>query len=208
VSPTLATAGYGVLLGTSVWAAGPLEQTGGRRFPVLTAGALLVVGTVSLLQLTAFPALLGTLERDRPALAHGQLWRLVTSLVVQDGGWPGTVFNLAALAVVGTVAESLWSRRRWLAIAATAGIGAQLWGLLVQPSGGGNSVLVFGLAASVLVLALRRGPRPSRVLAVAGLSAGAVLLVGGDLHGGAAALGAAAATFFLRSPTAAPRGAS
>ena len=188
---------FAVLLTATVWAAGQLDRT--RRAPLATAATLLVIGTVSVLQLTAFPGLLGALRRDRSAIADGQLWRLVTSLVVQDGGWPGTVFNLATLVVVGSVAESLWSRRRWVLIALTAGIGAQFWGLVVQPTGAGNSVLVFGLAASVLVRALRQGPLPSRALAVVGLLAGTVLLVGGDLHGGAVAIGAVS-TALLTTP--------
>jgi rhomboid protease GluP len=189
---SLVAACFAVVLATAIWASGPLERRP-RRLPLATFGALLVIGTVSVLQLTAFPGLLGALERNRSAIADGQLWRLATSLLVQDGGWPGTVFNLGALVAVGTVAESLESRRQWLVIALTAGIGAQFWGLAVQPTGGGNSVLVFGLAASLLVLALRSGPAASRALAGVGLLAGAVLLVGRDVHGGAVLLGVVAA---------------
>jgi rhomboid protease GluP len=207
VSPTVAAACYGVVLGTAVLAVGPLPRRDRRR-PLATAGTLLVIGTTSLLQLTAFPVLLGALRRDPVALAHGQLWRLVTSLTVQDGGWPGTVFNLSILVVVGVTAESLWSRGRWLAIALAAGVGAQLWGLVVQPYGAGNSVLVFGLAASLHVLALLRGALPSRAVAVVGLLAGAVLLVGRDVHGGAVVIGAGAAVLLSRSRTPGLQGAS
>ena len=191
MSGAIAASAYAVVLASSVWAAGPLERPRHRRPPLLTAGALAVIGTVSVLQLTAFPGLLGALERNRTAIADGQVTRLVTSLVVQDGGWAGTVFNLVALLVVGVTAEQLWSRRRWLLIALSAGVGAQFWGLVVQPVGAGNSVLVFGLAASLLVLALHSGPPPSRVLAVVGLLTGSVLLFRRDVHGGAVLIGAA-----------------
>ena len=61
--------------------------------PVLTAVTVLVVAVPSLVQLTVAPDLLAALERDRGAIADGQVWRLLTSLVVQDGGWAGTVFQ-------------------------------------------------------------------------------------------------------------------
>jgi hypothetical protein len=80
-------------------------------------------------------------------------------------------------------------------------VGAQFWGLVVQPYGGGNSVLVLGLAAALLVLTLRSGPSPSRALAVVGLLTGGVLLVGRDLHGGTVAIGALVAAGLLRSGT-------
>jgi membrane associated rhomboid family serine protease len=194
---TVAAACYAVVLGTAVLGVGRVDDRR-RRPPLATCCALLVIGTMSLLQLTAFPALLAALQRDPTGLAHGQLWRLGTSLTVQDGGWPGTVFNLTILAVVGVTAESLWSRPRWWLIALTAGIGAQFWGLVVQPSGAGNSVLVFGLAASLHVLALRYGAKPSRVLAVLGLGTAVALLVGRDVHGGAALIGAVVSAVLLR----------
>jgi hypothetical protein len=102
---------------------------------------------------------------------------------------------------VGTVAEWRWGARRWLTGALAAGIGAQFWGLLVQPVGAGNSVLVVGLAASLLVLGLVDGPAPVRVAGVVGLLAGLVLLAGRDVHGGAAAIGALVAAPLARVPS-------
>ena len=113
----------------------------------------------------------------------------MTSLVVQDGGLAGTVFNLVSLFVIGSAAEAAWGVRRWVVLALGSGVGAQLWGWLVQPVGGGNSVAVFGLAASLAVLALRRGTDVQRLLAVISLLAAMFLLLSGDIHGGAAAIG-------------------
>jgi membrane associated rhomboid family serine protease len=138
------------------------------------------------------------LRRDRGAVADGQVWRLAGSLVVQDGGWVGAASNLVALALVGVVAERLWGRRRWVVVALASGVGAELWGLWVQPVGAGNSVAVVGLAASVAVLALRRGGVPARVLGATALLGGLVLALARDVHGGAAVLGAAVAVVLLR----------
>lgn len=117
----------------------------------------------------------------------------MTSLVVQDGGWSGTIFNLVALAVVGAAAEQLWGHRRWLVIAVASGVGAQFWGFVVQPVGAGNSVVVFGLAVSIGVLLLPTGTGLQRRWALVSLATAFVLLLIRDIHGGAAAIGAAVA---------------
>ena len=84
-------------------------RTTGRTPATLALAAL--VALPSLLQLAA-PALLTALQRDRDLiLRDGQLWRLVTALVVQDGGPIGLLFNLTALALLGTVAERLLGGR-------------------------------------------------------------------------------------------------
>ncbi|GAA1877836.1 rhomboid family intramembrane serine protease [Paeniglutamicibacter psychrophenolicus] len=183
---------------SAAWQFGPPRTQGSRFRPVATVAALLVIGIPSLLQLTMAPGLLEALERQGAGAAAAQPWRIVTALVVQDGGWPAAITNLAALAWIGSMAEHAWGTRRWLVIALGTGIGAQLWGFLVQPVGAGNSVVVFGLAASLLVRAWIGTHRTARMASVVGLAASAVLLVGGDLHGGAAAIGSVIAMFLLR----------
>lgn len=171
-------------------------RTTARPWAVLVA--VVVIGAPSLLQLTLAPGLLAAWERNAAATTDGQIWRLVTALVVQDGGWVGTVFNLAILMWIGVMAEVAWGSRRWVVIAVCSGVGAQLWGWLVQPVGAGNSVVVFGLAASLLVRGMAGGSTPSRVAGIVGLLAALVLLVGGDIHGGASAIGALVAVVLLR----------
>jgi rhomboid protease GluP len=198
VDDGLLAALYAVVLAAG-WAAGQLLRPPERK-PWATLVALVVVGVPSLVQLTAAPGLLHALERRPDELADGKLWRLVTSLVVQDGGWPGAVFNLVGLLVVGVVAERVWGPLRWTVIWLVAGVGAQFWGLVVQPRGGGNSVATFGLAASLAVRAVLRGDGRARLAGAVSLLAGVVLLVVGDVHGGAVVLGAAVALVFLSRP--------
>ncbi|WP_327001107.1 rhomboid family intramembrane serine protease [Dactylosporangium sp. NBC_01737] len=158
-----------------------------RRAPVATMVAFALTAVPSLLQLTVAPGLFEALRRDRAAIGDGQLWRLVTSFAVQDGGWPGLIFNLAALAVIGTLAERLWGPARWVCVALAVQVLGNLWGLVVQPVGAGTSLVNYGLAASLaaaaLVLAASRPP------AVVSLAFALVLLALGDIHGGAALLG-------------------
>src|SRR5262249_742780 len=70
-----------------------------RPFATLTMAGLVVLGFTAQ---CAFPPVLATLQRS-PAIEHGEIWRLVTTLFVQDGGVTGFVFNLAFLLALGFV---------------------------------------------------------------------------------------------------------
>ena len=98
--------------------------------------------------------------------------------------------NLVELAVLGLTAERALGAARWWCVWLVAGVGAQFWGFVVQPEGGGNSVATFGLAAALAVRALLRGGRPARLLGAVSLLAGLVLLAVRDVHGGGVVLGA------------------
>jgi membrane associated rhomboid family serine protease len=165
-----------------------------RRAPVATMVAFALTAVPSLLQLTVAPALFEALRRDRAAIGDGQLWRLVTSFVVQDSGWPGLIFNLAALAVIGTLAERVWGPLRWACLALAVQVLGNLWGLVVQPVGAGTSLVVYGLAASLAAAAVLLGA--GRPQAVVSLAVALVLLALGDIHGGAALLGGACGALY------------
>jgi rhomboid protease GluP len=195
--PNAVLAGFYAVVLAAGWASqhapgAPAGQPGHRQ-PWATLTALLIVGVVTTVQLVAAPELLARLGRVQDELTRGQLWRLVSSLTVQDGGWSGAVSNLVALAVVGVTAEAFWGPGRWWVIWLTTGIAAQFWGLVVQPSGGGNSVATFGLAASLATVAALYGSGAARVAGVVSLLGGLALLVARDIHGGAVVVGVAMA---------------
>jgi membrane associated rhomboid family serine protease len=160
------------------------------RPPRTTILLLLLVAIPSTLQFL-FPAILALFERDYARFAGGDWWRLVTALVVQDGGVAGAISNLVALALIGMIAEQFWSAGRVLLLFFAAGSVGQLAGFAWQPVGAGNSVANFGLAASVAIACLARRP-PTPVLIAAWLALGAdiVLLALRDIHGAAAFAGA------------------
>ena len=115
-----------------------------HRTPIATITLFAVTATVSVVGL-AVPTVTAALERY-PTVLHGEPWRLLTSLLVQDGGVAGTASNLLFLAVLGAAVEQVVSRPRMLLCYLLAGVAGQITGLLWQPFGAGNSVAVCGLA--------------------------------------------------------------
>jgi membrane associated rhomboid family serine protease len=161
----------------------------GRPIPIALGLVFLVTASLSTLQF-AFPEILTTLERNRHELAGGQLWRLGSPLFVQDGGWVGTLSNLIWLFLLGSTATALLGARRWLVLYFGTGVIAEVLAYTVIHQGyAGNSIANFGVAAGLLLLALRGQHRRIAVLGVVGMLAGIGLLVIGNLHGAAFAVG-------------------
>ncbi|HEY5857204.1 MAG TPA: rhomboid family intramembrane serine protease [Aldersonia sp.] len=136
-----------------------------------------------------FPVILTSLQRT-PAIRDGELWRLFTSLLVQDGGWVGTISNLTFLLLVGAVAERVLTRWLWLACYLGGGLTGQFVGLAWQPIGGGNSIAICGLAGALAVVLLRGGAAPPWTPAVVAWWCGALA---GTISFAAAVVGIAAA---------------
>jgi hypothetical protein len=175
----------------------------GRR-PAVTVAAVglwLLVAIPSLLQFP-FPALLTALRRDPELIRHhGQVWRVLTSVVVQDGGVPGTVFNLLVLAAIALIAVEVWGP-------VLAPLGFLLAHLVFNTAavflspdvGAGNSGATLGLASSLAGLAVLTSSVPAvrwRTVGVLGVGLGLVGI--GDAHGIAVLGGLLIGGLFRRS---------
>jgi len=157
--------------------------------PLATLILFVAVGIPTTIQFF-HPPILTLLRRDTTAFLAGDWWRVITPLFVQDGGVSGSIFNLVSLFLVGSLAEYLWGRRRWLAISLIGGILSEVVAFAWQPVGAGNSVVNFALAAGIATLILARTPsRSARLFAYSVLGAGICLLILHDIHGAATALG-------------------
>ena len=173
---------------------------GGLRTYTLTiavvSGTALITGA-SLL----YPGILLALQRSPAALGAGQVWRFITPLFVERGGWKEIAFNLVSLIAVGVLAERLWGKRRWVIFYLTGGVTGQACGLAWRPIGAGSSVAVCGLLGACAFWALPR--RTSWLAVLAGMLTivmGVVLTVMHNLHGPPLLVGALAAGLATRDP--------
>ncbi|WP_327089803.1 rhomboid family intramembrane serine protease [Nonomuraea sp. NBC_01738] len=157
--------------------------------PVVTPVALVVTAVPSLLQF-ALPWLEPALRRDPAAIRAGEWWRLITALVVQDGGPYGTLTNLAFLAVLGYVAERAIGPGRWLVLYASGAVAGELSGLLYGQAGAGNSIALCGLAGGLAVLTWR-GQTDDRLGAALGAFYAALMAIPAGVTAGGGSLGVA-----------------
>jgi hypothetical protein len=125
------------------------QRFGLQRLPIVTVVVFVVTATTSILGLL-IPDMLAALQRTPQGL-HGDWWRTVTALFVQDGGVVGTLSNLAFLLVMGVLAEQVLGPWRWLVCYFGAGLAGELAGYAWQPRGAGNSVAICGLAGALTV---------------------------------------------------------
>lgn len=167
-----------------------------------------VVAVPSLLQFV-FPALLDVLSRRPELITDGQVWRLLTALVVQDGGVFGTVSNLLYLYVVACAAVPIWGGVRTAALLAAGAVGFDLLTTFVYPQfGAGNSAATFVLAATLpAALAVWQRTWSATAAVVVTVVVAVGLLTLDDAHGfaflGGLALGAGTALVSAPARTAA-----
>ena len=94
----------------------PFHRNAGqpRRVPVLTAIALTATLLGTLTRLFA-PGVFDSLRRDPTDLGHGQLWRLLSPVLVQgDHSLLAIIGVFVLCAVIGVAAEWLLPRSEWL----------------------------------------------------------------------------------------------
>lgn len=173
------------------------DECGAVRAPVLTVVCFLTIAAFSFTQLLIAPHLLSLLMREAGQVYAGEPWRLLTSLLVQDGGWIGATFNLIALLALGSIAERILGRPQWALTVALSVITAGLLALLWQPVGAGNSILDCGLAGGICAVALiKPQPHEVRIPVVAASICFVLLLARQDIHGVAAVAGALTAALY------------
>ncbi|SDB80129.1 Rhomboid family protein [Raineyella antarctica] len=114
---------------------------------VLLIGLIVLVQAVDSLSLNR---LQGLLAYQGYAVLGGQVWRLVTHVLV-SGGILSLVINGFVLWLFGRTMETMWGRWRFLATYFLSGLGAAVVVLIAGPSGlvmGGASSAIIGLLAA------------------------------------------------------------
>jgi hypothetical protein len=125
-----------------------------RRWPLLTTLTLTatLLGTCTrLFGESVFHAL----RRDPAGLGHGQLWRLVTPVLVQGDHSPLTIAAVfITCAAIGAAGEALLPRREWLLLYVLGVLVGHGIGEVFQPGQSGTSVafaaILGGIGAHVL----------------------------------------------------------
>jgi rhomboid protease GluP len=154
-----------------------------EKLPKLTASVLLLTGLLTGLQFV-IPGLLGALQRTPMTRSSHEWWRLITPFFINRGTWKEITFNLVSLAIVGTIAERVWGRRRWLAFYLLGGFVGESAGLAWKPDGAGSSVATCGLLGALSVWMLfRLKTWPARFGAMFIILGALALTAIRDLHG-------------------------
>lgn len=168
----------------------PADLSAGARrrwlWPVAII-AIVIAGSVAEL---LHPRLERAWERSAAAIERGELWRLVTSYLVQGGGVWGMAFNLITLVVTALLAARVFGRALGPAVWVVGGTVGNLLALALGfPDGTGSSLATMTLAVAAAVTAAPLVTRSGRfalgVLAVVGLA----LVVLHDEHAIAVVLG-------------------
>jgi len=180
-----------------------------QRKPWLTAVVFVVTLICGVTQLLHRP-LYDVVVRDAARIDDGQWYRLVTAMFFQDGWAAGLITNLIFLAVLGSVAERVFGRGRWLVLYFGCGLFGQLMSYLwLNPVGAGNSMCCAGLLGALAYVALRPpaglAMQPHlRIMAIAVPVLAVVDTVLHDNHGLPALLGIVLAFLMRQKLSAAP----
>lgn len=156
------------------------------RLPLLTLATL---GPTVLLTATRLftDGPLDALRRDPAALGHGQLWRLVSPVLVQsDTSFVSVVLVFAVCATIGVYAERFLSPGRWLSLYLLGALSGHAIGEAFQPLEGGTSVAFVGILGGLAAFSiLGADPRLDRwwrqALVAIPLAVADTAL--GDIHG-------------------------
>jgi membrane associated rhomboid family serine protease len=136
----------------------PKTAFGGRLTtkPVVTY-ALIAINVAMFVLQTASPEVQRRLVLWTPAIAHGDLYRLLTSAFLHYGVMH-LLFNMWALYVVGPQLESWLGRTRFIALYVLSALGGSVLVYLLSPinaATAGASGAIFGLFGATFALARR-----------------------------------------------------
>ena len=185
---TVFAIGYWVVLAMTIVCAIQLLGDLGARFraPRPAALAMRAMGAVPSLIELGWHGIYTALYRAPGQIKdHHEYWRLLTGSIVQDGGLEGTIFNVAVLFVIATLAVYAWGAGRAIGLFLVGVLGFNLIATYAFAApGGGNSGATIFLATSMVGLAVvRRRTVPALAAAVVVVAAGVALIAVNDAHG-------------------------
>ena len=176
-----------------------------RREPVALAWLLLPAALGTVLA-AVWPGLHPWLARDGLATLHGQLWRLVTPVLVQPGPVALVVGLFVLVALVAWPAERWFGSARMATLYLVGTVAGDIAGIWWDPQGAGIAIAGCGVLGGFAVwwLRMRRSGPVSAGLWV--IVIGVFLAVGHAIYGVALLAGAVAGFVVLRDVPAVYRG--
>ncbi|MBM7859614.1 rhomboid family intramembrane serine protease [Lentzea nigeriaca] len=144
-------------------------------------------------------------RRDPEELMAGQVWRLISPVLVQPDPLTSTIGLGVLAAVVGVAAERTFGSGRFLALLTAGALAGHGIGEWWQPYSGGVSVAFCGPLGAMAVYVLLARIRRHFVVAGVVLVGAVVLSVITDIHGPAILAGVVAGFFLFRSAVAVRR---
>ena len=133
------------------------SRSGGRADPYVTWAILavtVVIGVASLVSDDMANTLWELFALFKPWVAEGELWRLVTVVLVHDTSFfLHLAFNMYALYIIGPIVEQLYGHTRFLLIYVLCAAGGSIASYVFNPAplSVGASGAVFGLFGALLV---------------------------------------------------------
>jgi membrane associated rhomboid family serine protease len=140
-----------------------------------------------------------------PAVAHGEWYRLVSSMFLHFGVLH-IAFNMWALYVIGTPLEQMLGRLRYVVLYALAGLGGAIASLAFGPVfevAAGASGAIYGLFGAFYVITRRRGLETGPIVLLIGINLVFSFTFSGidwHAHVGGLVVGAAVAAAFAFAP--------
>lgn len=169
--------------------------------PVGTISVLLCWAVCTTLYHLGARGLFLAVRRDPDALAAGQVWRVLSPVLVQPDDVP-VVIGLGVLAaMIGVAAERMFGTTRFAVLFLAGALAGHIIGEWWQPYSGGISVGFCGPLGAIVVYAILshlRRPGPQLVGPSVVLIGAVVLTVMADIHGSAILAGALVGVVAMR----------
>lgn len=151
-----------------------------------------------------YPAVFDRLRRDPGALADGELWRLLSPVLVQGDivradGWWRAFAVLVLVAMILIVAERAIGTGKSLALYGVGALVGHAVGELWQPYGAGCSVAGCGVLGGLAAWLLRATPPGVKIGASVWLVFAVIATVLEDIHGPPLLAGALVGAWLLGS---------
>jgi hypothetical protein len=169
------------------------------KLPVGTIVVLLCWAVCTTLYHLGADGLFRAVRRDPHALAAGQVWRVLSPVLVQPDDVLVVILLGVLAAVLGVAAERLFGTTRWAVLFLAGALAGHIVGEWWQPYSSGVSVGFCGPLGALAVHAILSFPRRPQLVGPVVVLAGAVVLtVMTDIHGPAILAGALVAVVAMR----------